>query len=181
MVEDDLQPMALPVMDFLSPAEKTLRNQFVDAYLIDYDSLAACVRIGYGPIYAREYSTRFLQEPYVAQRIAEKERSKIPTLAPDDANTADMKQFVITSLIKEASYKGPGCSQAARVAALAKLASLHGMDMAIKSEITTTGSGMFVIPGLMTPEEWEAQAGQQQDALVNPVPAEATAATVAIA
>jgi hypothetical protein len=79
-----------------------------------------------------------------------------------------MKQFIITSLLKEAAYKGPGCSQAARVTALAKLASLHGMDVPVKTELTAnlTGAGTFVIPGLLTPEQWEEQAAAQQDALV---------------
>ena len=156
----------------LTYAERILRDQFVDAYMIDYDAYAAAVRIGYGPIYAKDYSARFMEEAYTLNRIALKEKAFNAKGTPEEIETSkdEMKQKIMAGLVRESNYRGPGCSQAARVAALAKLASMYGMDAPSRSqtEVTVTpGAGTFVVPGLMTPEQWEAAAAAQQDKLVN--------------
>jgi len=157
----------------LSFRERALRDLFVNEYLVDYNEYAAAIRIGYSQAYAKEYSVRFMNEPYVLQQIRLKENA--PT--PDDS-VEDMKKRVMTGLIREANYRGPGCSQSARVAALSKLAAIHGMDAPIRSKTEITGAdgqplngGVFVIPGVMTVEQWEAAAAEQQTALVNGTPA----------
>jgi hypothetical protein len=156
----------------LSYAEMVLRDQFVETYLTDYDAFAACVRIGYGPAYAKDYCVRFMQESYTLQRISQRERERNPASATDEElaiTQAEMKQQIMTGLVREANYRGPGASQAARVAALAKLASLYGMDQPVKTqvEVSTHADGTIVIPGMMTPEQWEKAAAEQQDKLVN--------------
>lgn len=148
--------------------EKALRDMFITEYLVDYDEVAAAIRCGYGSSYARDYAVKFMHESYVQKQIKSKE------LVNKEDGPEELKQRIMAGLIREANYRGPGCSQSARVAALSKLASLNGMDQAIKTEsklLDANGNpimaGTFVIPGLMTPEQWENAASAQQDALVS--------------
>ena len=156
----------------LTAREISLRKKFVEEYLTDYDGYQAAIRLGYNNIQAKVFSVRFLQEPFVLQQIR---------LAESSSGEAEMdeleiaKKRVIAGLNKEANYRGPGCSQAARVAALAKLAAIYGMDAPTKSKQEITGpdgmplgQGVFVVPGIMTAEAWEAQAKAQQTKLTAP-------------
>jgi hypothetical protein len=145
--------------------EKALRDFFVKEYLVDYDQVAAAVRVGYGKSFAREFAARFMQEPYVLRRIAELEGVGNPD---DPEDEATVKRRIMAGLIREANYRGPGSSQAARVAALSKLAQLHGMEAPKKKEDDSAAlEGTFVTPGVMTPEQWAEQAAKQQEDLVN--------------
>ena len=162
-------PIVPPDEDFgLSAGAKALRDRFVKEYLNDYDAVAAAGRIGYARQFAREYSYRFMQEPYVLQQIKNAETS-----IEDGESDEAMKKRIMTGLIREANYRGPGCSQSARVAALSKLASIAGMDAPTRSKLEMTGpdgqpigGGVFVVPGIITMEEWEKKAAEQQAALV---------------
>lgn len=176
----DLESLnALPIQEPEQPAEsnertytyreKALRDYFVREYLVDYDAIAAAMRIGYNRGIAREYAVRLMDEPYVARQIAKMEG------APAEEDSETLKKRIMAGLIREANYKGVGSSQAARVAALGKLAQLNGMEPATKTKTELTGPngeplqgpGQFIIPGIMTPEAWEAAALAQQSALVS--------------
>lgn len=169
---------ALPIQEPEQPAsenertysyrEKALRDFFVKEYLVDYDAIGAAMRIGYNRGIAKEYAVRLMDEPYVAREIARMEA------APTEETDAALKKRIMAGLIREANYRGPGSSQAARVAALGKLAQLNGMEPATKTKTELTGAdgqplsaGQFVIPGVMTPEQWEQAARAQQEALVS--------------
>jgi hypothetical protein len=148
--------------------ERALRDLYVKEYLTDYDPVGAAIRVGYNRGIAKEYAVRFMEEPYVLRQIAKMEA------APSDESGEDlMKKQIIAGLKREANYRGPGSSQAARVAALAKLAHLHGMEPASKVKQEVTGAdgaplaGQIVIPGVMTPDQWEQIAAQQQSDLVS--------------
>ena len=114
-----------------------------------------------------------MEEPYVLQQIKLAETS-----GGQDQTNEMMKKRIIIGLVREANYRGPGCSQSARVAALAKLASIHGMDAVNRTQTQFLGAdgqpvdgGVFVVPGIMTTEDWEKAAEAQQAALVaNPAP-----------
>jgi hypothetical protein len=154
----------------LTQAERELRDRFVTEYLTDYDQYKAAIRIGYAPAYAKEFSGRFMLEPYVLTRIREAEGG-----ATDDLNVDTQKKMIVAALWKEARNMGMGSSQAARVAALSKLSAFYGMDApkTSKTELTGAdglplGSGVFVVPGMVTAEEWAKQAEQQQAELVKP-------------
>jgi phage terminase small subunit len=111
--------------------EKALRDFFVKEYLVDYDATAAAIRVGYGKSIAKEYGNRFMQEPYVLRKIQEEEVAVNPN--GDDKEAA--KKRIMAGLVREANYRGPGSSQAARVAALSKLAHLHEMEPKQKAAI----------------------------------------------
>lgn len=147
--------------------EKALRDLFVKEYLVDYDSVGAAMRVGYNRGIAKEYAVRLMDEPYVMREIAKYEGT------PAEESEDVLKKRIMAGLIREANYRGPGSSQAARVAALGKLAQLNGMEPATRTKTELTGAdgqplaaGQFVIPGIMTPEQWEPFAAQQQADLV---------------
>lgn len=166
--QDDLPITEPDLTGDLTYREKALRDLFVNEYLVDYDAHGAAIRVGYAKSYANEYAVRFMEEPYVLQQIRLKEAS------PTSDTPEEMKKRVMIGLIREANYRGPGCSASSRVAALGKLAEIHGMNAPTRtqSEITgangqpLNGAGVFVIPGIMTEEQWAEQAAAQQAALV---------------
>lgn len=152
--------------------EKQLRDRFVQEYMIDYDKVKAAQRIGYGKSYALQYGTMLFNEPYVQREIKRLEGSTSAVGGTPEDEEA-FKKRIIAGLVREANYHGSGSSQAARVAALGKLAQLSGMEPAHKSsvDLTTQGNAMqgaFVVPGIMTPEQWAEAAAAQQDALTAP-------------
>ena len=147
-----------------------LRDRFVQEYLTDYDPFKAAIRIGYAPAYAKDFCQRFMQEPYVLGKIRDAEGG-----TTDDLDVEVQKKMIVTALWREAKNMGAGSTQAARVAALAKLSAFYGMDAPKKSQTELTGpdgmplgSGVFVVPGMMTAEEWAKQAEAQQEELVRP-------------
>lgn len=152
----------------LNDREKALRDKFVKEYLTDYNERNAAIRVGYGTAFAREMSIRLMNCPYVAQQIKKLQ-------VEEEEETAEIaRKRVIAGLTREANYFGPGSSHSGRVAALAKLAAIHGLDAPTrtKTEITGAdgaplGAGMFVVPGICSVEEWEKAAAAQQEALVN--------------
>lgn len=148
--------------------ERALRDLFVQEYLVDYDQFAAALRCGYSDAYAREQSVKLMNEAYVRQRIKDQE-----VLPAEDDNPEKMKNYVVVGLRREANYRGAGASPSARVAALAKISSIYGLDAPTKTKNEHTGAdgtvlmaGTIVIPGLMTMEQWAEAAGKQQADLV---------------
>jgi hypothetical protein len=154
----------------LTKAEMELRDRFVVEYLMDYDAYKAAIRIGYAPAYAKDFCQRFMTEPYVLSKIRDAEGG-----TTDDLDVDSQKKMIVAALWREAKNMGAGSSQAARVAALSKLSAFYGMDApkTSKTELTgpdglPLGSGVFVVPGMVTAEEWAAQAEKQQEELVRP-------------
>lgn len=145
----------------LSEKEQALRNEFVRHYLIDFDPVLACMRVGFTKAFAEDYAIRFMSEPYVQKRITE---ATLET--PDDENEQEEKDKQLTlAVLREAAQRGPYSS---RVAAAAKLASILGMDKPSAStlEITNKG-GVMVVPGIGDVDDWEETALKAQQDLIN--------------
>jgi hypothetical protein len=160
-----------PVAYNLTQEEKHLRDQFVKQYKVDHNILLTSLRMGYPRNLAAQYGTMLFNDSYVQQQLAKAEL-KIET--PEDE--AAIKQRVVLGLLREADYTGPGASQSARVAAFGRLATIFGMDAPTRSKTELTGAdgqplnagGVFVVPGIVTAEEWEKAAAAQQAALTAP-------------
>lgn len=122
----------------LSQREKELRDKFVNQYLVDYDYTAAAVRIGFLGIVAVEYGSRFRYDPYVQRAIARSTGSQY-----DDPESVKKlhRQRVLNGLMKESNYRGMGSSHGARVSALSKLATIHGLEAPTKTESKITHTG----------------------------------------
>lgn len=166
-IPEEPVPVGLPEPLELDPRQQALRDTFVAEYLIDYNSVAAAMRCGFSRTMAIEYSQRFLQEPYVQQKIKNMEL----TLVDPDKELEFNRQRVKQQLMREAYYHGPGSSHAARVAALAKLMSIYGMEapkqVHTKNQHEHRGGVMKVPEAVKNAEDWEAQALANQQSLAN--------------
>lgn len=115
----------LVMQPVLTAREKALRDAFVSEYLKDFDAWAAAIRIGFLKSVAGQYAQELMEDPYVRQEITR--RQLTPNSGnPDDALRAEQAQ-IKASLLREAHYKGPGSSHAARVQALSKLGAMLKM------------------------------------------------------
>lgn len=144
--------------------EKALRDFFVQEYLKDYEPVLAAMRCGFMRAFAEEYAVRFMGESYVQRKIKETEFT-----GPVDAKAeaADDKRKILIGLRREANYRGPGGSASSRVAALAQLARIHGMDVVKKDKgVRGNRGGVMVVPGIADIDEWEKVASESQDKLV---------------
>lgn len=125
---DDLQSCEQP----MTAREKELKDWFVREYLIDYNFKAAAIRIGFNDGLAAEYGQKFRYDPYVQRQITQSMRAE-----PHDKEAVESQrsQQIMGSLVREANYSGPGASHSARVTALSKLATIHGMDAPTKTKV----------------------------------------------
>ncbi len=161
--------------DTLSPHEMALRDLFVKEYMFDYNWTHAAMRCGFNGTLAQEYGSRFSQDPYVLWRIEQAEL-QIAKQTPEDAKDAEAfeRQRVIESLKREANYKGPGASAAARVSALKALASIHGLDAPKRTKIDLNGTrAVMIVPAVASVEDWETIAKESQEQLVRDTDADA--------
>jgi len=102
-----------------SPEEKAMRLCFVEEYLKDFDAVLACVRMGFHIEYAKQFSTRFMEEPYTLKLIQE---NRLKSAAVDDV---ERDKNLIIQTLREATQHGPYVS---RVAAAKALAEIRGMS-----------------------------------------------------
>ena len=149
----------------LSTSERELRDRFIEEYLKDYDQTTAAIRIGFPMSFARTYAERFMTEPYVRQKISEREAAQLDPSEEKNEFEIDRRR-IRAALLREANYNGPGSSHSARVSALAKLASIRDMDspIKVKTEHTLRG-GVMMVPGIASLDEWEKTAQLSQENL----------------
>ena len=147
----------------LSPGEKALRTRFVDEYMFDYSATAAAIRCGFGNSFAETYATQFMQEPYVRKMIADRQQA----LSDNPKEEAELtKRRIRAALLREAHYRGPGSSHAARVSALGQLKQVYGMDAPTKISATHEHrGGVMMVPAIADVTDWEAAAVASQEAL----------------
>lgn len=126
----------------LTESEKEIYDRFVIEYLIDFDYLAAAIRVGYEGRIAVKMGSKFKYNTYIQRQIAE----ALVNRPEDPVATAESnEQRIINSLFKEANYKGPGSSHGARVSALTRLSVLCGMEKPNESRIHHDGVQEFRI------------------------------------
>lgn len=111
----------------LNDQEKALRELFVQEYLKDFNTVQACLRVGFQAAFATEYAKRFIQEPYVQRRIAE-----LRVAAPSNEELqAQQDKALVLSVLREEAQNGQSTS---RVAAARQLAAIYKMDQPDGSE-----------------------------------------------
>lgn len=143
-----------------SMGAKAMMDRFVREYLRDYDAVAACIRLGYNKHSAEAFATQFLESPHVQRGIKNSEEAE--TEDEDDPDVR--KRKIIAALNREAHYFGPGSSQGARVAALAQLAKINGMEQN-KVEHSHKG-GVMLVPSTATDvDRWSNDAVANQKTL----------------
>lgn len=144
-----------------SLAAKKQMDRFVQEYMRDYDALAACIRLGYSKHAAEQFATHFMESPHVQRAIKGSEEAD----KDEEGDEIELrKRKIIASLTREAHFYGPGSSQGARVAALAQLAKITGMESS-KVEHSHKGGVMLVPSTATNVEQWESMAVPNQQSL----------------
>lgn len=113
--------------DTLTKQERDFRERFVEQYLVDYDAYSAAIRLGYQEAFARQYAKQFMAEPYTLNRIAERE-AEMGILTEEDQH----RKKIVAGLYREAYNRSN--SGSARVAALAQLAKIIGIEAPAKTQ-----------------------------------------------
>lgn len=144
----------------MTQSERDLLDRFVQEYLIDFNATTACIRLGYTKSFAEGYAVQFMDKPYVRKKIVEAQQAE----SPDEKKEKEATRRRIRSmLMREAQYRGPGSSHAARVGALTKLMSMYDMDSPTKhAHDHKVRGGVMMAPGIATVEDWEAEAQASQ-------------------
>ena len=119
--------------DTLTKQERTLRQRFVEEYLVDYDAHGACLRLGYAAQFADQYSKQFMLEPYVRKRISERE-AELGISTEEQQH----RKRIVAGLYREAHSRFN--SGSARVAALTQLAKIIGIEAPVKTEVNVKNS-----------------------------------------
>lgn len=142
-----------------------LRRAFVQEYMKSRNAYEACLNLGFMAAYAEDWAKAFMAEGIVRRLIAQAERA-------DDSKdlSLERKRNYRAWMEKQATYYGPGASHSARVAAIAQLMKLEGMEPETKSstEVVHRG-GVMIVPQLPSPDSWGAVAAKSQADLKNSV------------
>ncbi|WPJ68558.1 hypothetical protein OMDBNIEC_00072 [Salmonella phage STP-SP5] len=152
----------------LSAEEMAIRDRVVAEYMFDYNWTNACMRCGFNAMFAQELGQRFATDCYVRWKLKEIEKSRVQRSNEQANIEADLERLhIIEALKREAHYTGPGSSQAARVAALGKLAQIYDLDAPKKAKVDVTHrGGVMVVPAVANVEDWEKIASESQQQLV---------------
>ena len=120
------------------------QERFAQEYLIDLNATQAAVRAGYSKKTAGAIGRENLQKPSIAAAISES-RSRISR--EFNITITD----IMTGLLREANFKGAGCSHSARVNGLTQLGRHLGMfDRITKStegELSSALTINIISPG----------------------------------
>lgn len=78
--------------------EALLYDHFVAQYLIDYNAVRACQRLGFLPHFALDKAKEFMEHGYVQRKLAESTRKVIPKPSEEDrADTlANLRELMLT-------------------------------------------------------------------------------------
>lgn len=144
----------------LTEREQALRNKFVDEYLVDYDAIAAAMRVGFMKAFAVEYAKRFMDEAYVRNRIKGVELEKVEGSRVDPKSD----KLRVMATYRELAY-GPNTPPAVRVQAARELAAYYGMNKGLEGTGQVMG-GVMQVPTIADIDEWEAVATASQAKLV---------------
>lgn len=103
----------------LSEKEIVLRENFIREFMVDFEPYNACLRMGFMPVFANDWSKRLLQDPYVQRGIAKLMRQAQPD--PKEQEAQDLA--LVKNTLRENMQRGPFAS---RTAAARLFAEMHG-------------------------------------------------------
>jgi hypothetical protein len=118
----------------LSQHDIMVREKFIGQYIIDFDPVQACLRMGYGDAAAKQVSSSYMQDAYVLNRIEyEKDRLGVST-------DAEMhRRRLVAGLYRIASDRK--VSATAQVSAYGQIAKILGLEAPTKIDNTVHGVG----------------------------------------
>lgn len=140
-------------------ARKSVRDRFIEEYLLDRDGIAAALRAGVAKAQARRQVKRWLIDPEVIAEID----AATAMLNPD---TMVSPQWVIANFQTIAS--SPFSSDTAKISALRELAKISKMypeDKRKSEDDEPRKTNVLLMPADVPAEEWERQAMESQSRL----------------
>lgn len=141
----------------VQPRTKAARRRFVLEYLKDFNGTRAMLRAGYcdNADVARCQASQWVNEPYTQWLLFhELERMR-------ETDVVHRNQ-VLAGLVREANHYGGDSSHGARVSALAKLATLLGMEVIKTEGKLSVTQPVMALPVVTSEEEWAAVAAFRQ-------------------
>jgi phage terminase small subunit len=154
----------MPIPDttfaYMNPEDKAQRRAFVAQFVKDFDSRAACLRLGYNYSLCKTMGSQYLQCPFVQAYLDE-------IFNKTEIENVVSRSRVMFGLLKEATSSFFGSD---RINAWKAIAKLKGMEASINvnHNLNLNGSpnrgGVMLVPAYSM-SEWEVQAGTQQEAL----------------
>lgn len=145
--------------------QKEHRDQFIKEYMRDFNPVNAAIRCGFAGPKALEVSDRYMGEPYVMRGI--QDAIEAIDLNPDNSFVDNMKRTVIMNLASQSQYDGANASHAARIKATETISKLMGMEPDKKVNVKHNTSGVMMVPGVASIEEWETEATVSQNKLLD--------------
>lgn len=148
----------------LSENDILLREEFAREYCIDFNAIAACIRLGILGPYAEDWANLFMSEGITRHLIQERMDYLLTTDQRDYKE--DLKREVIQRLRREGYREGSDSNHGSRVTAWTTIAKITGM---LDRETEETGhgvvGGVMIVPAMVSPEDWEKQAVVSQEQL----------------
>lgn len=141
--------------------ERDMLDMFAREYLVDYDAAKAASRCGFMAPFNQEYGKQFIQRSYVQKKLRELQEH-----VPDPKAEAVYNKRLVMSTLREVATDRLA-PPAARVAAAARLAEIHGMSVAANANKPASGTrgGVMYVPGIAKVDDWEKAAMASQKAL----------------
>lgn len=132
----------------LTKQEKTVRQKFVDQYMVDLEPVSAAIRLGYQEAFAQQYAKQFMGEPYTLELIAKKQQ-ELGCSTEEEQH----RRRVVAGLYRITGSRFASAS--AQVAAYAQIAKIVGLEAPIKTEVSVTPKSSINLSSL-TDEEADA-------------------------
>lgn len=101
----------------LSDKEIALRDSFIKEYMVDFEPFSACLRMGFLPTFAADWSKRLYQDPYVQRGIAKATREQ--QIDPKTQEAQD--RALIENTLREGMQRGPFASRTAAARLMAEM------------------------------------------------------------
>jgi len=144
----------------LTPAARLRREQFVEAFFVDYNQMNAAIRIGIPEASASVQATRLMKEPYVQQLLHE---FKLDF----KKRCANLHNLILAGLFREANYYGPDANRVGAWNGLAKASGL--VSSVINQDNSVTNNAVLVVPMGSSEDQWEQAATNSQKVLKDAV------------
>lgn len=141
--------------------ERKLYDLFVQQYLLDGSTTLAASRCGFQAGFAEEWGKELFRKSYVQRQIVALGQLRKQDTQQDAEYDHSMSISVLRSIATN-----PMARESARVAAVRQIAAMRGFNAPIKTQNDDGARGGLVfLPGVISLDEWEAEARASQDAL----------------
>ncbi len=138
---------------------KEIYTRYAQAFIKTGNKQHAARIAGVDPELIDEFVERADKHPDVLQVLADDFQ------VPDFDDLDDTKTWVLERLAREATYRGPGANQNARINALDKIAGLTNIQPAKKVDLNSGKGGLLLVP-VSDPKDWEEAAKKSQEELL---------------